>query len=437
MYVHALKFYSAVFVRLELQKMCCQAFELRPSLAKIRIMLLHLLSTSSQTSAHAQQQVTSAEEFERKWNGLMPRQPAEVVDMRSHGDSTVKQLLSDSTGNVCLVGENSAQTKDKDELYHQQPDGGRSNADSSLQDSTEKEEDAIQITSHIEQQSLPINSLDSRLNDEIIILDSLGDNVTHSAAPQQPNLAAVDAELLISPIVGSSLSERCGHRSLTSDGSPSSSLFTSTPTKPRKNTGEERTADASCESKTVKEDVRNAQLQQTSFYRTAFMEHSRNSSNGSTTADDVYVSTNQSQHDLRGSSASSTTSSAATTTTDDRSILGPKKFAAMLQTVVTSFDDESGSWSMDNTATSFDALSFDVIHEEDDDDVTDVGHHAGIMRAESNEVFVSNDCDANEDTTVERHEGDAVKIAGNPEIVISNADEDEDYDDDDIMVIKS
>ena len=66
-----------------------------------------------------------------------------------------------------------------------------------------------------------------------------------------------------------------------------------------------------------------------------------------------------------------TSLSAANSTTEDRSILGPKKFAAMLQTVATSFDDESGSWSMDNTATSFDALSFDVIQEEDDaDDVS-------------------------------------------------------------------
>ena len=395
--------------RAQLSACCCQSVELRPSMRELRIALLDLLASTSATGA-----ALTSHDFDRKWEQLMPRQPATVVDTRSHGDSMSRQLFA--THDDVTPDNNATQPAEQLETAEQQrdtPNDAREAAD----------EDELHIITHTQPQPA-VSSLDSRLTDDIIILDSAGDKVARSNEAAQQQL-----ESFVSPIV--TTDSRNANKSVVVD----SGLLTSTPLRPST-----QQVDSSAE-QTPAEGGAVASETQSSLYRTAFA----GASTESFGANDLYLTTNQSlqppaPRDSRASSASSMTSlSAANSTTEDRSILGPKKFAAMLQTVATSVDDESGSWSMDNTATSFDALSFDVIQEEDDaDDVSGdaIGDNVLTRR---DEVFAAGNDGSSATADASQSDEHQRDIEGNPKISVSNADEQENFDedDDDIMVIES
>ena len=386
---------------------------------ELRIALLDLLSSTSAMTGAA----LTSHDFDRKWEQLMPRQPASVVDTRSHGDSISRQLFANrddvTPGNAVTEPAGAPE-----QLQAVEQPRNTTNVAQEVAD-----EDDLHIISNTQPQQAQ-NSLDSRLTDDIIILDSAGDKVSRSnEATQQQHESSGDLESFVSPIVAAD--SRDANKSIAVD----SGLLTSTPLRPSTQQAES----SSTEQTTPAESGAVASDTQTSFYRTAFA----GASSESFGTNDLYLTTNQSlqppaARDSRASSASSMTSlSAATSTTEDRSILGPKKFAAMLQTVATSFDDESGSWSMDNTATSFDALSFDVIHEEDDaDDVSDDAGRDNVL-TRSDEVFAAG-IDGGSAPTNQSPELPA-DTEGNPKITVSNADEEENFDDDDddIMVIES
>ena len=399
-------------------------------------MLLHLLT--NKINAHST-------EFERKWNQLLPRrqpvlpkvnyfqpmtnesgatqlhgaapQEQDVVNSQQHqhrpqGFESNFVPLTAQTSTTFNARNNAAETTPVNELSLA-AELSEFNAPPAPVEGVTTPVNAVSLADELqsfsegraaagggggEEAAFMNDSVESRLNDDIIILDSAGDLVGGATAGEEPgpeptdlvaqardvsiDVALNEADFMSPIVTATNNAPDAQLPRLSVNGT----VVTSTPKRPTAASGDAPSTESAQQASLPPGTTTTTTDPTSSLFQTAV-----------TSQPSPQDQQQLQQHESRGSSSSSA---------DDRSILGQKKFAAMLQTVVTSLDDESGSWSMDITGTSFEAIP-----EED----------GGSLAGASNDVFMNNDVNG-VDTDVVTEAAAAeqrIEMSQNPQVIIS------------------